>query len=102
MEFHNDRVGLYYSGLSLYLEALQVNDASLRKELIAQSLKSLNDSQAQIIQEFKSDIAFLRSPQFNKIKRKKHDIPLATNRRSGHIMLEYVARKKDEENETKA
>lgn len=68
MEFHNDRVGLYYSGLSLYLEALQVNDASLRKELIAQSLKSLNDSQAQIIQEFKSDIAFLRSPQFNKIK----------------------------------
>ena len=60
MEFHNDRVGLYYSGLSLYLEALQVSDASLRKELIAQSLKSLNDSQAQIIQEFKSDIAFLR------------------------------------------
>ena len=34
MEFHNDRVGLYYSGLSLYLEALQVSDASLRKELI--------------------------------------------------------------------
>ena len=31
-----------------------------------------------------------------------HDIPLATNRRSGQIMLEYVARKKDEENETKA
>ena len=31
-----------------------------------------------------------------------HGIPLATNRRSGHIMLEYVARKKDEENETKA
>lgn len=73
MEFHNDRVGLYYSGLSLYLEALQINDASLRNELIAQSLKSLNDSQAQIIQEFKSDITFLRSPQFNKIKRKKHD-----------------------------
>lgn len=71
MEFHNDRVGLYYSGLSLYLEALQVSDASLRNELISQSLKSLNDSQAQIIQELKSDIAFLRSPQFNKIKRKK-------------------------------
>lgn len=73
MEFHNDRVGLYYSGLSLYLEALQINDVSLRNELIAQSLKSLNDSQAQIIQEFKSDITFLRSPQFDKIKRKKHD-----------------------------
>ena len=31
-----------------------------------------------------------------------HDIPLATNRRSGHIMLEYVARKKDEEMDTEA
>ena len=29
-----------------------------------------------------------------------HNIPLATNRRSGHIMLEYVARKKDEETDT--
>lgn len=71
MEFHNDRVGLYYSGLSLYLEALQVSDASLRNELISQSLKSLNDSQAQIIQELKSDIAFLRSPQFNMVLRQE-------------------------------
>ena len=31
-----------------------------------------------------------------------HNIPLATNRRSGHIMLEYVARKKDEEMDTEA
>ena len=31
-----------------------------------------------------------------------HNIPLATNRRSGHIMLEYVARKKDEETDTES
>ena len=91
MEFHNDRVGLYYSGLSLYLEALQVNDASLRKELIAQSLKSLNDSQAQIIQEFKSDIAFLRSPQFNKIKRKKHDC-LVEKMQNIHVCFQTINR----------
>lgn len=70
---HNDRVGLYYSGLSLYLEALQATDKELKKELIAQSLKSLNDSQAQIVQEFKSDIAYLKSPDFLKTKIKKYD-----------------------------
>lgn len=71
---HNDRVGLYYSGLSLYLEALQVTDLSLKSELIAQSLKSLNDSQAQIIQEFKSEIAYLKSSDFKKSKKKKYEI----------------------------
>lgn len=91
MEFHNDRVGLYYSGLSLYLEALQVNDVSLRNELIVQSLKSLNDSQAQIIQEFKSDITFLRSPQFNKIKRKKHDC-LVEKMQDIHVCFQTINR----------
>lgn len=74
LDLHNDRVGLYYSGLALYLEALQTSDESLKNALIAQSLKSLNDAQAQIIQEFKSDIYYLKSPEFLKIKRKKHDV----------------------------
>lgn len=71
---HNDRVGLYYSGLALYLEALQASDDSLKNILIAQSLKSLNDAQAQIIQEFKADIFYLKSPEFLKSKKKKHDV----------------------------
>lgn len=71
LDLHNDRVGLYYSGLALYLEALQTSDESLKNALIAQSLKSLNDAQAQIIQEFKSDIYYLKSPEFLKIKKKK-------------------------------
>ena len=70
---HNDRVGLYYSGISLYLEALQVSDSNLKNQLVAQSLKSLNDSQAQLIQEFKSDIAFLHSSEYKNIKKHKHD-----------------------------
>ena len=74
LDLHNDRVGLYYSGLALYLEALQTSDESLKNALIAQSLKSLNDAQAQIIQEFKSDIYYLKSPEFLKIKKKKHDV----------------------------
>ena len=71
LDLHNDRVGLYYSGLALYLEALQASDDSLKNVLIAQSLKSLNDAQAQIIQEFKADIFYLKSPEFLKSKKKK-------------------------------
>jgi len=37
----NDRIGLYYSGLTLYLEARNVNDSELKKALIAQSLRAL-------------------------------------------------------------
>ena len=72
-DLHNDRVGLYYSGISIYLEALQTTDTSLQKQLIAQSIKSLNDSQAQIIQELKSDVAYLKSSEYQKIKKKKHE-----------------------------
>lgn len=65
---HNDRVGLYYSGIALYLESLQVTDEEFKKQLIAQALKSLNDAQAQIVQEFKSDIAYLKLSEFKNIK----------------------------------
>lgn len=72
-DLHNDRVGLYYSGISIYLEALQTTDVSLQNQLIAQSIKSLSDSQAQIIQELKSDVAYLKSSEYQKIKKKKHE-----------------------------
>ena len=72
-DLHNDRVGLYYSGISIYLEALQTTDTSLQKQLVAQSIKSLSDSQAQIMQELKSDVAYLKSSEYQKIKKKKHE-----------------------------
>lgn len=72
-DLHNDRVGLYYSGISIYLEALQTTDVALQNQLIAQSIKSLSDSQAQIIQELKSDVAYLKSSEYQKIKKKKHE-----------------------------
>lgn len=71
---HNDRIGLYYSGISIYLEALQTEDNYLRLQLITQSIKSLSDAQAQIIQEFKSDLAYLKSADYKSIRKRKHDI----------------------------
>ena len=47
---HNNRKGLFYSGLSLFIESKQIQDARLKKEMIVQALKSLNDAKFQMIQ----------------------------------------------------
>lgn len=55
----NDRIGLYYSGLNLYLESQSVQDQDLQKFICAQALKSLSDANAQMTQSIKSDIMYL-------------------------------------------
>ena len=64
----NDRIGLYYSGLSLYIEAKSVNDEYLKKQLIVQSLKSINDANAQVIQDIRSNIEYLMTQQYRNSK----------------------------------
>ncbi len=73
VDLHNDRLGLYYSGIALYLEALQVKDDVLKKQLVGQSLKSLNDAQAQIMQEFKKELLYLKSNEYKNLKKKKQE-----------------------------
>ena len=55
----NDRIGLYYSGLSLYLEAQNINDPELKKALIAQSLRALSEARFQLGLTMQSDIKYL-------------------------------------------
>ena len=64
----NDRIGLYYSGISLYIEACATRDEYLRKQLTAQAIKSLNDANSQMIQEARSSIEYLVTKQFRKSK----------------------------------
>ena len=52
----NDRIGMYYSGLSLYVEAKNIADAELRKNLIAQSLRALSDASFQIQLNMQNDM----------------------------------------------
>ena len=66
---HNDRKGLFYSGLSLFIESKQIQDVKLKKEMIAQALKSLNDAKFQMIQEIRSEIEYLVTEQYKKSKR---------------------------------
>lgn len=66
-----DRIGLFYSGLSLFLEARVTNDESLRKHLIAQSLKAINDANSQMIQDIRTNISYLITEQYRKEKNRE-------------------------------
>ena len=66
---HNDRLGLFYSGLSLYLEARSLRDESLKKQIIAQSLRSLSDANAQMIQELRTSVEYLVTEQYRRAKK---------------------------------
>lgn len=60
----NDRIGLYYSGLTLYLEARNVNDSDIEKALIAQSLRALSEATFQLRLTMQSDIKYLAAGEY--------------------------------------
>lgn len=70
----NDRLGLYYSGISLFIEAEKINDPYLKKQLLSQSLKSLSDSQYQLILSIQSDIKYLAKREYENHKRQKFNL----------------------------
>ena len=67
----NDRIGLYYSGLALYLEARVVSDDNLRKQLMVQSLKTLSEASFQLGLTMQSDIKYLANKEYDRDKKKR-------------------------------
>ena len=65
----NDRIGLFYSGLSLYLEAREIEDISLRKQMLALSIKSINDANHQMIQDIRMSMEYLMTEQYKAQRR---------------------------------
>ncbi len=65
----NDRLGLFYSGLSLYMEAGSIHDKNLRQLVISQSLKALSDANSQMIQELRTSVEFLVGEKYKKAKK---------------------------------
>lgn len=70
----NDRIGLFRSGMSLYLEAREVSDEGLRKLLVAQSLRALSDATAQLDLELQEDVAYLANGEYRKAKGKRAEL----------------------------
>lgn len=60
----NDRIGLYYSGLTLYLEARSINDPEMRRTLIAQSLRALSEARFQLGLTMQTDIKYLADGEY--------------------------------------
>ena len=65
----NDRMGLYYSGVSLYIESANLNDSDFKKSLLVQALKTLSDAEFQLVMTVKSDIRYLKNKEFTLDKR---------------------------------
>lgn len=70
----NDRLGLYYSGIALFIEAYSVADEAFRKQLMAQSLKALSDSVFQLTLTLQSDIQYLARKEYDRNKKNKYDM----------------------------
>lgn len=66
----NDRIGRYYSGLALYMEARTLSDLQLKKALVAQSLSSLSDATFQLSCTLRSDIRYLSAQEYQSTKGK--------------------------------
>lgn len=67
---HNDRIGLYYSGMSLLIEARNITNAELKQALIVQSLKTLSEATFQLILTMQSDIHYLENKEYQSAKGK--------------------------------
>lgn len=55
----SDRIALYFSGYSMYLEAKDVEDHNFKKLLLSQAIRALSDSNHQLSQVMSSDINYL-------------------------------------------
>lgn len=64
----NDRIGLYYSGMNLFVESQSITDEYLKKLVVSQAIKALNDANAQMVQQLRSDIQYLAQKKYKTIK----------------------------------
>ncbi|MGN1348161.1 MAG: hypothetical protein ACI4VI_04385 [Acutalibacteraceae bacterium] len=76
----NDRIGLYYSGAALFIEAQNVTNPEMKQLLTAQALKSLSDATFQLTLKIQSDIKYLANREYDTTKGKKSRESLIASR----------------------
>ena len=70
----NDRIALYFSGINLYREAIQVQDHMLRSLVMSQAIKTISDAYSQESQSIKADVEYLISGKHLSLKKPKDEI----------------------------
>lgn len=90
----NDRMGLYYSGVALFMESANIEDEVMRKQMLAQSLKTLTDATFQLTLSLQSDIQYLKDKRYKEDKKKQYDLLLErinnVNKGFSVIHMSYV------------
>lgn len=74
----NDRIGLYYSGVALFVESMNDSDDNLKSNLMAQALKSLTEVTFQLTLELQTDLKYLKNKEYD--SQKKMRVKLITER----------------------
>lgn len=72
----NDRLALYQSGLELFLEARNVSDDALKRQLTSQAIRALSDASTQLSLQLQSDVEWLRSESYKDAKGKNGELIL--------------------------
>ena len=67
----NDRIGLYLSGINLYIEANNIKDSSFRMLVVSQAIKSISDACSQEMQCAASDVKYLIEKRYLDLKKGK-------------------------------
>ncbi len=57
----NDRIALYYAGMNLYIEALNIEDSNIKKLLYSHALKEFTESTCKLTLEMQESINNLRT-----------------------------------------
>ena len=70
----NDRIGLYYSGLALYLESESITDGDMKIVLMAQSLRALSEATSQLTLTMQSDVQYLVNKEYTSSKEKRANL----------------------------
>ena len=70
----NDRLGIYYSGVALYIESTCVSDLEMKKNLVAQSIRALTDAIFQMTLIMQSDIRYLKNKEYESEKKKRAEL----------------------------
>jgi len=85
----NDRIGLYYSGIALYLESNYISDIEMKKALVAQSLRALSEATFQLTLTMKSDIQYLANKKYKSAKGNSVEM-IDDHMRSIHQSFVYI------------
>lgn len=70
----NDRLGIYYSGVALYIESTCVSDLEMKKNLVAQSIRALTEAIFQMTLMMQSDIRYLKNKGYESEKKRRTEL----------------------------